>query len=403
MPIPMLNPETAFAMTGLSGWSLGGLLWVVTRSFPRQGVRWITASMGVVGTGYLLIALSDTFPTEPTLRTAYALVGVASSLASLGLRRFLMRKWDAWDLLLALTPLVFPVLWTVLSWGDFVRWSQLSNAGFVVQIAMLCTVVVHARKEIVGNGWKVMLLGAAIQAMTVLPFAMPSSPPGTMSPIPQSMAGQITAWALCATMFLNLQLSVLSYLMLLQDRRSAAERVAAELDALTRLPNRRSLERQLLRLLPALQREGMTLGVILLDIDHFKRVNDTQGHDIGDLVLQHVASVLRQHLRQEELLARYGGEEFVIVLTRTSLPSASKVAERLLHAVRETPLQVEGLAMQVTVSAGLHVQPLKNTDAASPLNELWPPMLREADQAMYEAKRAGRDRFAVSAASNAVA
>lgn len=168
---------------------------------------------GVHGCCGRLIALSDTWATEPTLRTAYAVVGVASALATLGLRRFLMRPWDAWDVLLVLTPVLFQVLWTVISWGDFVRWSQLSNAGFVLQIAMLCTVVIRARKEMVGNGWKVMLLGAAIQALTVLPFAMPTSPAGTMSPVPQTLAGQIVAWILCVTMFLNLQLSVLSYLM----------------------------------------------------------------------------------------------------------------------------------------------------------------------------------------------
>ena len=396
MQIPFLNPETAFAMTGLSGWSLAVLVGVVGRRFPRQGVAWIMLSMVTFGAGYLLIALSKTLPTEATLLASYVLLGLASAAATLGLRRFLLRRWDRWDTLIALIPVVFPVLWGVVSHDDFARRVQLVNTGFVIQIAVLCTVILRARKGIVGNGWKLMLLGAGIQALTVLPFAFPGSPPSTVDHIAQSTAEQIFTWALCVVMFLNLQLSVLSYLMMLQDRLNDEERVAAELDALTQLPNRRSLERRLARMLPALHRDGETLGFILLDIDHFKRVNDTLGHDVGDLVLQHVAKVLRQHLRQVELLARYGGEEFVVALTHADTQSASQVAERLVQAVRDTPLLIDGASHQVTVSAGVHLQRLSLADGRQPLAEVWGPMLREADLAMYSAKRAGRDQFAVS-------
>ena len=396
MQIPFLNPETAFAMTGLSGWSLAVLVGVVGRRFPRQGVAWIMLSMVTFGAGYLLIALSKTLPTQATLLASYVLLGLASAAATLGMRRFLLRRWDRWDTLIALIPVVFPILWGVISHDDFARRVQLVNTGFVIQIAVLCTVILRARKGFVGNGWKLMLLGAGIQALTVLPFAFPGSPPSTVDHIAQSTAEQIFTWALCVVMFLNLQLSVLSYLMMLQDRLNDEERVAAELDALTQLPNRRSLERRLARMLPALHRDGETLGFILLDIDHFKRVNDTLGHDVGDLVLQHVAKVLRQHLRQVELLARYGGEEFVVALTHADTQSASKVAERLVQAVRETPLLIEGASHQVTVSAGVHLQRLSLADGRQPLAEVWGPMLREADLAMYSAKRAGRDQFAVS-------
>ena len=396
MQIPFLNPETAFAMTGLSGWSLAVLVGVVGRRFPRQGVAWIMLSMVTFGAGYLLIALSKTLPTQATLLASYVLLGLASAAATLGLRRFLLRRWDRWDTLIALIPVVFPVLWGVVSHDDFARRVQLVNTGFVIQIAVLCTVILRARKGIVGNGWKLMLLGAGIQALTVLPFAFPGSPPSTVDHIAQSTAEQIFTWALCVVMFLNLQLSVLSYLMMLQDRLNDEERVAAELDALTQLPNRRSLERRLAHMLPALHRDGGTLGFILLDIDHFKRVNDTLGHDVGDLVLQHVAKVLRQQLRQVELLARYGGEEFVVALTHADTQSATKVAERLVQAVRDTPLLIDGAVHQVTVSAGVHLQRLSLADGRQPLAEVWGPMLREADLAMYEAKRAGRDRFAVS-------
>ena len=227
MQIPFLNPETAFAMTGLSGWSLAVLVGVVGRRFPRQGVAWIMLSMVTFGAGYLLIALSKTLPTEATLLASYVLLGLASAAATLGMRRFLLRRWDRWDTLIALIPVVFPILWGVVSHDDFARRVQLVNTGFVIQIAVLCTVILRARKGFVGNGWKLMLLGAGIQALTVLPFAFPGSPPSTVDHIAQSTAEQIFTWALCVVMFLNLQLSVLSYLMMLQDRLNDEERVAA--------------------------------------------------------------------------------------------------------------------------------------------------------------------------------
>ncbi len=156
-----------------------------------------------------------------------------------------------------------------------------------------------------------------------------------------------------------------------------------ETDPLTQLPNRRALQ----RVLDEHADTGSELAALILDVDHFKRVNDTYGHDGGDLVLCAIARELESCLRSPDLVARTGGEEFVVLLPRTSPEAAQKVAERIRGRIRRTPIHMAGGAsVTVTVSIGC---------AYGPAGEA---LLAAADQAMYEAKRAGRDRVLLAAA-----
>ncbi|WP_436533354.1 diguanylate cyclase [Actinoplanes sp. HUAS TT8] len=131
-------------------------------------------------------------------------------------------------------------------------------------------------------------------------------------------------------------------------------------------------------------------AVILLDIDHFKLVNDTYGHDGGDRVLREVGERLRGAIRQQDVVARYGGEEFAVLLPHTSPEEARTVAARVHTAIRATPIPVAAdQAITVTISVGVACTP---TDVADPARL---PLL--ADQLLYQAKNAGRDRVAVAA------
>lgn len=151
-------------------------------------------------------------------------------------------------------------------------------------------------------------------------------------------------------------------------------------DPLTRVANRDGMNRAL-DLLMQLQGElGFPLSVVFLDVDHFKRVNDTHGHDVGDQVLVMLAQTLRANLPRDDLLARWGGEEFVIVMPQTPLAEAVAVAERLRHVFERTAWPV---GLRVTASWGV-------AQASAPAEV--EAALREADQAMYRAKQAGRDR-----------
>lgn len=155
----------------------------------------------------------------------------------------------------------------------------------------------------------------------------------------------------------------------------------AETDALTGLGNRRALDRAVTQL----ARQGHDVGVATLDLDHFKRVNDTHGHDAGDAVLRAAAAVLRAELRGADRAFRSGGEEFVFLLPQTTFDGAIRTAERVRSALESLLIQHErgGPALRVTGSLGVSVWGGRGDYASAS---------RRSDAALYEAKRQGRNR-----------
>ena len=157
----------------------------------------------------------------------------------------------------------------------------------------------------------------------------------------------------------------------------------ASTDHLTGLANRRRFERQLEREVARTARHGRAFSLITLDIDHFKRVNDTYGHEAGDDAIKSLARVLQQGTRGIDLAARIGGEEFAVILTETSLTGAIEVAERLRAALKAVEIPPVG---QIAASFGVAECPTHAETARE--------LLARADAALYEAKREGRDRVA---------
>ncbi len=162
----------------------------------------------------------------------------------------------------------------------------------------------------------------------------------------------------------------------------ANERLAelATTDALTGLHNRRYLEAHAQRLLAVARRSGRPLSLVMLDLDHFKRVNDTYGHAVGDAVLKGVAATLRGQAREADIVARIGGEELVVAMPDTDLAAGMLAAERLRVRIAES----EPGGCRVTASFGVANCPLDGTT----LEQLF----ESADRALYAAKAAGRDR-----------
>jgi diguanylate cyclase (GGDEF)-like protein len=159
-------------------------------------------------------------------------------------------------------------------------------------------------------------------------------------------------------------------------------------DPLTGLFNRRYLEESLDREISRSRRNGQPLALIMLDIDHFKRVNDTHGHDGGDEVLRLVAALMVQSLRKADVACRYGGEEFTLILPEASLPDALLKAEQLREATQQLQIVYQHQPIPVTLSlgvAGLH-------DQVADGNQL----LGAADAALYRAKQEGRNRVVAS-------
>ena len=159
----------------------------------------------------------------------------------------------------------------------------------------------------------------------------------------------------------------------------------AQTDSLTGLANRRYFLEQSEREVSRTARYGGAIGVLMLDIDHFKEINDTYGHGVGDAVLKHLAELFKLELRDLDIVGRLGGEEFAIALPQTDSEQSMEVAERLLKSVRETKISLQrAFPLKMTISIGIACQ----TGAGNDIKTL----LRQADQALYEAKRNGRDR-----------
>ena len=165
----------------------------------------------------------------------------------------------------------------------------------------------------------------------------------------------------------------------------------AVVDALTGLNNRRFLETHLSSTLDHAAHMGRPLSLMILDVDHFKLVNDTYGHDAGDEVLKGLAQRVRRVVRNADLVCRLGGEEFVIVMPDTPLLIAAKIAERVRSAVQSEMFQIDasGRAIPVTISIGI----AERADDANP-----DALLRRADKALYDLKSAGRNRVTAAAA-----
>jgi two-component system cell cycle response regulator len=163
-------------------------------------------------------------------------------------------------------------------------------------------------------------------------------------------------------------------------------RALAETDPLTGTYNRRALDDRLGSELERAGRYGSKLAILMLDIDEFKRVNDTYGHRAGDQVLCQLATILRRELRAVDMVARYGGEEFVVVLPETNQQGARNFAERILKRVAEHDFGEPGTPVHVTISVGVATYPEVHTERPE-------AFLAHADQRLYQAKRDGRNRY----------
>jgi diguanylate cyclase (GGDEF)-like protein len=155
-------------------------------------------------------------------------------------------------------------------------------------------------------------------------------------------------------------------------------------DPLTALFNRRYMEESLEREVQRAMRHQTTLGVIMLDLDHFKRFNDSFGHAAGDMLLRELGRILQSHLHREDIACRYGGEEFTLIMLDTSLDTVIQRAEQIRAAVKQLALTYRGQALgPVTLSLGIALFPRHGTTGER--------LVRVADQALYRAKTMGRD------------
>jgi diguanylate cyclase (GGDEF)-like protein len=190
----------------------------------------------------------------------------------------------------------------------------------------------------------------------------------------------ITYIAVMATALLG----SIGFVLLIKERTDRAIMQLAMTDSLTQIPNRRALidyaERALAR------RSGLPLAMLMIDVDHFKLINDTHGHPTGDEVLRKLSALLSARLRGHDLLGRYGGEEFCVIAPDTPAKGALALAEHLRQTIASTPIPTEAGELFVSVSIGISLCPVET-------KRILKDVLAEADAALYDAKQTGRNKI----------
>ncbi|MFA6015714.1 MAG: GGDEF domain-containing protein [Gallionellaceae bacterium] len=182
-------------------------------------------------------------------------------------------------------------------------------------------------------------------------------------------------------------LGSIGFILMVKERGDREIMQLAMTDSLTGVPNRRALMEHAERALA--RRNGSSLSLLMIDVDHFKHINDKYGHPVGDEALRQVAKLLLERLRGGDVLGRYGGEEFCVVAQDTDAEGAQKLGESLREIVAATPLLCESAEISVTVSIGISFCHLEQAVALK-------DMLAKADAALYCAKESGRNRVIVS-------
>ncbi len=164
-------------------------------------------------------------------------------------------------------------------------------------------------------------------------------------------------------------------------------REQARVDALTGLFNRAALDDALLGVASSHERNGQHACLMMMDLDHFKQINDRYGHGVGDDVLRRIGELLRRHCRPYDTVCRFGGDEFGVIFGQTDGQGALAAANRIFEAIRETRFSASGVEVAISCSAGLV--------CTEPTPELFEPadLMKAADEALYRAKSLGRDRL----------
>lgn len=159
-------------------------------------------------------------------------------------------------------------------------------------------------------------------------------------------------------------------------------------DPLTSLYNRRHMEASLEREVSRAKRRETSVAIIMLDIDYFKKLNDTYGHDAGDIVLRELATLLRKHIRTEDIACRYGGEEFLLILPDAPLEIAARRAEKIRLRTHDLQIEYHDTTLTITVSSGVAAFP----DHGPSIKDV----VKAADSALYQAKKGGRDQVVIA-------
>jgi diguanylate cyclase (GGDEF)-like protein len=362
----------------------GAVLVYMLRAHPdERAIRyWACGAVFTMLAG-LLMALRTPDNGLFTVVLANALVIAAVSCSWMGVRSYLKMP-QPWGLVCA----ALLVQLMISSWHGLIEptvWLHVAVIGSLMSLLSMGIVfdIVRSPMARAMASCRIVLVLHLLFSLTYATMAaimLIERPPGATIP------GSVTAPLSVFVSILCSFVCTMGYVLMLSERLQLALNTQAITDSLTGLLNRRAFTTQSLAEIARAVRDMRTTGLLIVDIDRFKSINDRFGHLAGDHVLVGVARSLEQTVRQGDILARMGGEEFAVLLPATDLGEALQVAGRLRSAIESLALSVSNEVLQITISVGATViMPHDDLDRA----------LARADEALYAAKNAGRNRVDV--------
>jgi diguanylate cyclase (GGDEF)-like protein len=356
-----------------------------------EGRLWAAGNL-TIGAGFGLTA-AEQMPLVVHAVLGYGVLALGQGLMLAGFWTFVGRRPRMLMVVtLGLVGLLVPAFFA------FVEPSQMARQASAALLAGLvcsycCVWLLRQPAQLARGATLVTAIAFGLVALLVWSWLFGEALPSLLQ-VPHTLWGGLPAGLFTAGAMLVAQVTVLAGLMLmLAQRHAGVMEQAALTDALTGIHNRAGFQELARRRLDRARQSGKGLALMLVDVDHFKRVNDNHGHAVGDEVLRFLVRRSLRALRPEDLIGRWGGEEFAVLMVGVNPVQAREAAERLRRKIarRAMPLD-KGLALEITVSIGVAQALPEPGDAEPSLTEL----LRLADAALYEAKRNGRNQVRIA-------
>ncbi|MBR7800647.1 GGDEF domain-containing protein [Undibacterium fentianense] len=383
-----LDTRTIMLVWSVLSMLFAGILALVgTQAVNVKGVRqWALADL-MIGLG-LAITSQMSYPPPPALAVPAAiLIGIGLGLIYNGIEAFEGKPCRYWiPALLSVLVLLNTFIFGFLFFDSQIR--IIINFVLIGSVHLLCAKALFIRIEqpLRTAYW---LAGSSMLLMTLLSLArilgLMLAPANSVSMFaPTGVTPIVLLFASVAQMSMSF-----AFLLMINFRLAHQLNTLATTDSLTGLLNRRSFEKQAQRELQYSKRTNLPVSLLVIDVDHFKRINDESGHLAGDEVLRQLAQLMTNAVRTNDYIARYGGEEFCILLPNTQSEQAHILAERIRILFSQLDIAWHDKKLTCTVSIGV-------TDSSAGIEE-FESLLSTADQAMYAAKRAGRNRVLIQA------
>ena len=377
---------TLLMMVAVASMVMAGTLVVVAWGERSDGLKLWAGGLCCHALAYVMFLLRGHIPDPVSILLGNALASATFSFLLAAVHRFQGRTLP-WRIMLA-PPLALAGLLSLFL-QDFGLRVTLTSLIVALQAVWLLWVLFNRRRDTPGRGALMVMaaMGLEVGVLLVRAASGASKTLGAQNLL-QADGVQVVTFV---TAFAVLLIASLGFIFMSKERADEANCRLAALDELTGVANRRSIIAALDRDVSRAIRTREPLAVMMVDIDFFKRVNDTHGHLAGDHVLRSVVDVIRRRIRAQDIVGRYGGEEFLVVLCDTTAQGAHQLADQLRGAVQASSCAWGTQRLEVTVSVGVFGGRLEPGDS-------WDQLIHAADSALYRAKQNGRNRVEVASA-----